>query len=105
MTGEKTDRSESPTSARGARSTGSQLSLYIWTAVVLAVGVTAVVLGWHAHGGTPHPTDPPNHMGRTTVVIDSGVLVFREGLETVLVLAAITASFLGANRAYRKPVA
>ena len=33
------------------------------------------------------------------------MLVFREGLETILVLAAITASFLGANRVYRKPVA
>ena len=32
-------------------------------------------------------------------------LVFREGLETILVLAAIIASFLGANRIYRRPVA
>ena len=44
-------------------------------------------------------------MSPTSAVINSGVLVFREGLETILVLAAITASFLGANRAYRKPVA
>lgn len=82
-----------------------QKSLYVWTAVVLAVCVTGVILGWHAHGGTPDPTDPANHMSPTTAVINSGVLVFREGLETILVLAAITASFLGANRAYRKPVA
>jgi high-affinity iron transporter len=33
------------------------------------------------------------------------VLVFREGLECILVLAAVTASFLGANRAFRRPVA
>ena len=39
------------------------------------------------------------------MVIDSAILVFREGLETILVLAAITASFLGANRIYRRPVA
>jgi high-affinity iron transporter len=39
------------------------------------------------------------------VVIDSGILVFREGLETILVLSAITASFLGANAVYRRPVA
>jgi high-affinity iron transporter len=82
-----------------------QASLYIWTAVVLAVCVTAVILGWHAKGGTPDPTETANHMSPTTATIDSGVLVFREGLETILVLAAITASFLGANRAYRKPVA
>jgi high-affinity iron transporter len=72
---------------------------------VLAVAVVGVILGWHSHGGTPDPSDPANHMSRTTAVVDSGVLVFREGLETILVLAAISASFLGANKAYRKPVA
>jgi high-affinity iron transporter len=39
------------------------------------------------------------------VVIDSAILVMREGLETILVLAAVTASFRGANRVYRGPVA
>jgi high-affinity iron transporter len=39
------------------------------------------------------------------VVLDSATLAFREGLETILVLAAITASLLGANRVYRRPVA
>jgi high-affinity iron transporter len=77
----------------------------VWVAIVLAVAVTVVLLGWHAHGGTPDPAAPGTHMSRTTAVVDSGVLVFREGLETILVLAAISASFLGANRAYRKPVA
>ncbi len=75
-----------------------------WVLVVLAVAVAAVILGWNAHGGTPDPTDPANHMSRTSAVVDSAVLVFREGLETILVLAAITASFLGGNKAYRKPV-
>ena len=88
-----------------ARQSTRSPSFYLWVLVVLAVSVTAVVLGWHAHGGTPDPTNPANHMSRASAVIDSGVLVFREGLETILVLAAITASFLGANRAYRKPVA
>jgi len=80
-------------------------STYAWVFIVLAVAVVGVILGWHAHGGTPDPSDPASHMSRTTAVIDSGVLVFREGLETILVLAAISASFLGANKAYRKPVA
>jgi high-affinity iron transporter len=84
-----------------------RLSLYLWTAVLLAIAVTVVVLGWHAQGGTPNPTDlPPGHsLSRTTVVVNSAILVFREGLETILVLAAVTASFLGANRVYRRPVA
>jgi high-affinity iron transporter len=80
-------------------------SFYAWVAVVLAVAVAAVVLGWHAGGGTPDPTDAAHRMSPTTAVINSAVLVFREGLETILVLAAITASFLGANRVYRRPVA
>ena len=39
------------------------------------------------------------------MVINSAILVFREGLETILVLAAVMASFLGGNRVYRRPVA
>jgi len=79
----------------------------VWTALALAIAVTVVVLGWHGQGGTPDPTDVPggHRLAATTVVIDSAILVFREGLETILVLAAITASFLGANRVYRRPVA
>jgi high-affinity iron transporter len=79
----------------------------VWTAIVLAVTVGAVVLGWHATGGTTDPTALPHgrRLGHTTVVLDSAILVFREGLETILVLAAITASLLGGNRVYRRPVA
>jgi high-affinity iron transporter len=44
-------------------------------------------------------------MSRTSAVINSAILVFREGLETILVLAAVMASFLGGNRVYRRPVA
>jgi high-affinity iron transporter len=79
----------------------------VWTAVVLAVAVVVVVISWHARGGTADPTDlPPGHqLSHTSVVIDSAILVFREGLETILVLAAVMASFLGGNRIYRRPVA
>jgi high-affinity iron transporter len=81
--------------------------MYVWTAIVLVVSVTVVVLSWHARGGTTNPTElPPGHrLSSTTVVIDSAILVLREGLETILVLAAVMASFLGANRVYRRPVA
>jgi high-affinity iron transporter len=37
-------------------------------------------------------------------VTDAAIIVFREGLEAVLILAAITASFTGARRALRRPV-
>ncbi len=41
---------------------------------------------------------------KTQVVVNSAILVFREGLEAVLILAAITASFVGAKRRMRRPV-
>jgi high-affinity iron transporter len=86
------------------RRLGSQAAFYVWTAIVLAVAVAAVVFGWHAGNGTPDPT-AGRILSRTTVVLDSAILVFREGLETILVLAAISASMLGANRVYRRPLA
>lgn len=41
----------------------------------------------------------------TSAVLDIGVLVFREGLECILVLAAITASMVGSRQAYQRPIA
>jgi high-affinity iron transporter len=79
--------------------------LYIWGLVILSVAVLAVVLGWNAHGGTPTPGTRGVHLSRTTAVLDSAILVFREGLETILVLAAVSSSFLGANKIYRRPLA
>jgi len=92
-----------PTARKGKRE--SQWAFYLWIAVALAVAVVAVILGWHSGAGTVDPSNPANHLSRTSAVINSAVLVFREGLETILVLAAVTASFRGANTVYRKPVA
>jgi high-affinity iron transporter len=95
--------------ARAAKATKTDGSLrwtfYLWVALVLGIAVLAVVLGWHSSGGTPDPSNSANHMSRTSAVINSAILVFREGLETILVLAAVTASFRGANQVYRRPVA
>ena len=92
--------------AQAARRPGNSIAFYVWTAVALAVAVTVVVISWHAKGGTTDPTalPPGRRLSHTTVVLNSAILVFREGLETILVLAAIMASFLGANRVYRRPV-
>ena len=93
---------------KAARKRASQRwSFYVWVALVLAVATVAVILGWHSSGGTVNPGVAANarHMSRTTAVINSAILVFREGLETILVLAAITASFRGANSVYKRPVA
>jgi high-affinity iron transporter len=40
----------------------------------------------------------------TTVVVNAATIVFREGLEAILIIAAITASMVGGNRRLRKPV-
>jgi high-affinity iron transporter len=71
---------------------GAGLALLLWSALA-------------ASGGVPDPTVPGAHLSHGAVVLDSGLLVFREGLETILVLAAVTASMLGATAVYRRPVA
>jgi len=53
--------------------------------------------------GAPDPMRP--NKSATVACLDIGVLVFREGLECILVLAAVTASMTGAKRAHRRPVA
>src|SRR5207237_6460341 len=58
---------------------------------------------WGTSGGVRNPAS--QRLTRGAVVLDSGLLGFREGLEMILVLAAVTASFLGAHDAYRRPVA
>jgi high-affinity iron transporter len=73
----------------------------------LALGILGVLI-WQmvsAQGGTPDPTDPGTHLSHGAVVLDSGLLVLREGLETILVLAAVTASLRGDNSNFRRPVA
>jgi high-affinity iron transporter len=70
--------------------------------------LAAGLLVWQllsAGGGTPDPTDPTEHLSHFAVILDSGILVLREGLETILVLAVLTASMRGDNSAYRRPLA
>jgi high-affinity iron transporter len=67
----------------------SVLSVLVWQ------GITAF--------GNPNPLAAP--LGSTAAVFDIGVLVFREGLECTLVLAAVTAGMVGAGAAYRTPIA
>jgi len=73
------------------------------------VAATAIAaLTWKAvtaPQGVPDPTAAGVRLSHGAVILDSGLLVFREGLEAVLVLAALTASFVGANRRLRRPVA
>jgi high-affinity iron transporter len=72
-----------------------------WTAILLVV-TGLVYLMATASTGPIDPTEVGSSRG--TAVVNSAIIVFREGLEAVLIFAAITASFLGANKPRRRPV-
>lgn len=72
------------------------------TLAALAVAGVLVWQGVSAHG-SPNPTIP--RTGSGVAILDIGVLVFREGLECILVLSAITASMVGTDAIHRRPVA
>src|SRR6266481_4318621 len=75
------------------------------TLLLLGAAIVATVFVWQGitTKGAPDPTLP--HTSRAVASLDIGVLVFREGLECILVLSAIMASMVGANAYQRKPVA
>ena len=51
------------------------------------------------------PADPTEvRQSHGTAVFNASIIVFREGLEAVLIFAAVTASFIGGNRTRRRPV-
>src|SRR5204862_3366907 len=73
--------------------------------IVVAALCVVAMLVWQGvtAQGAPDPTRPDT--SPTVAFLDIGILVFREGLECILVLAAITASMTGPKRAHRRPVA
>ncbi len=80
-----------------------KIALRIGILVAALFVVTMLVWqGLRAHGA-PDPMRP--NTSPTVAFLDIGILVFREGLECILVLAAITASMTGAKRSHRRPVA
>jgi high-affinity iron transporter len=89
--------------------TGQSWWKYARLALQVVLGVVAVILlgtlVWQGivASGNPDPTIPGLSHG--AVVVNTGLLVFREGLEAILVIAALTASFMGPNQNYRRPVA
>jgi len=70
----------------------------------LAALAVVAILVWQGltAKGNPDPTAP--HTSPTAAVLDIGVLVFREGLESILVLAAIIASMRGERATQRRPI-
>lgn len=72
--------------------------------LLIAALSVAGLLVWQgiSAGGNPDPTAP--NTSPTASLLNIGVLVFREGLECILVLSAITASMNGKRQTHRAPV-
>src|SRR3954453_11304687 len=77
-------------------------ALFWATAGAVVAGI--VYLMATAKTGPVDPTEVAHHQSRATIVFNAGMIVFREGLEAVLIFAAVTASFRGAHAAKRRPV-
>ena len=73
---------------------------------VLALAALAVlgILIWQGVTASGNPDPTASHLDHNAAILDTGILVFREGLECILVIAAITASLMGSNSGYRKPI-
>src|SRR3954453_12542646 len=76
----------------------------LFWAAAAAIVVGIVYLMATAKTGPADPTEVTHHQSRGTIVFNAGMIVFREGLEAVLIFAAVTASFRGAHAAKRRPV-
>lgn len=72
--------------------------------VLAAFGVVGILV-WQGITAAGNPDPTASHLDHNAVILDTGILVFREGLECILVLAAITASMMGSNQSYRRPIA
>jgi high-affinity iron transporter len=75
----------------------------LWCGAALIVAGLVVLMAT-ASTGPVDPTEVAAPQSRATIVFNSAAIIFREGLEAVLIFAAVTASFLGANRRRRRPV-
>ena len=80
-------------------------SAIVATSLCAAAAAVIAILVWQGvtEQGAPDPMRP--NTSPTVAFLDIGVLVFREGLECILVLAAITASMTGVKQTHRRPVA
>ena len=75
--------------------------------ILLIPGVLVIswVLIWQALASAGNPNPFAHASGSPAQVLDIAVLVFREGLECILVLSAVTASMVKSENSYRRPVA
>jgi len=80
------------------------LGVFLRMLLVIGAVIVAGILVWQGITASGAPDPEAAGSSRLVVALDIAVLVFREGLECVLVLSAITASMRGEDEHYRKPV-
>ncbi len=90
--------SSAPTPASNAR----KMTVRILLSVAALIIVSVLVWQGITEHGSPNPLAP--NTKRASAIIDIAVLVFREGLESILILSTILANMSGAKEGYRKPI-
>ncbi len=83
---------------------GNSRSMIMTVGLVVSALLVAALLVWQGVSAAGNPDPTVAHTTPLVAVLDIAALVFREGIECVVVLTAITASLRGANSAYRKPI-
>ncbi len=83
-----------PAAARRPRRIG-------WLLAALGGLVALLIWGAFAGGGAGHGAAAA---GGISAILEIGVLVFREGLECILILAAITGGMAQTGRSFRRPI-
>lgn len=81
------------------------LKRFVRIALVCAILLVLGILSWQAVSAAGNPNPMAYKPGSAAGLLDISVLVFREGLECVLVLAAVTASMAKSGQNFRRPVA
>ncbi len=81
----------------------AKLALRVFLAIAALIVVSVLVWQGIVASGAPDPTLP--HTDTRVAVVNTGILVFREGLECILVISAVVASMMGSNQKYRRPIA
>ncbi len=81
------------------------VKLLVWSGLAAAAIVVIGVLIWQAVAASGNPDPTAEGISPMAMIVDTGVIVFREGLEAILILAALTASLVRTEQGFWKPVA
>src|SRR4051794_24937748 len=97
--------SVAPTTTAAARKerTPASRRVALWSTLIASVAAVVYLMAT-ADTGPVDPTEVAHPQSHATVVFNSATIVFREGLEAVLIFAALTASLKGTQLGKRKPM-